>query len=150
VFFMSWLFVVLALLAGAANPFQAGANAQLNKQLGHPVVAGLVVYGSGFVGMLVVLATRHGSSPSQVQISGVNWWAWLGGLISIGSTMAGLMLAQKLGSVAFTGCSITASLVMSVMLDQFGWMGFRQQAASPGRLVGCCLLAAGVWLVARA
>ncbi|AXC10865.1 Integral membrane protein [Acidisarcina polymorpha] len=146
---MSWLFILLALLAGAANPFQAGANAQLNKQLGHPVLAGVVVYATGLAGLLLVLLARHSASPSQPQIASVNWWAWLGGLISIGSTMAGLMLAQKLGSVAFTGCSITASLIMSVTLDQFGWMGFRQHAASPGRLVGCCLLAAGVWLVAR-
>lgn len=146
---MTWLFFLLALLAGAANPFQAGANAQLNKQLQHPILAGVFVYVSGLAGMLVLLLARRQGLPGQSQVAGVNWWAWLGGLISIGSTMAGLTLAQKLGSVTFTGCSLTASLVASVALDQFGWMGFRQHTASPGRLAGCCLLAAGVWLVAR-
>ena len=79
----------------------------------------------------------------------MNWWAWLGGLISIISTMVGLTIAQKMGSGLFTGCSLTASLITSVVLDQFGLVGFRQHTASPGRLAGCCFLTAGIWLVAR-
>jgi transporter family-2 protein len=72
-----------------------------------------------------------------------------GGLISIASTMAGLTLAQKFGSGLFTGLSITAAVVTSVVLDQFGLIGFRQHSTSPGRMLGCGLMIAGVWLVAR-
>jgi transporter family-2 protein len=49
----------------------------------------------------------------------------------------------------FTGCSLTASLITSLALDQFGLVGFRQHTASPGRLAGCCFLAAGIWLFVR-
>jgi transporter family-2 protein len=70
-------------------------------------------------------------------------------VISIGPTLAGLIFAQKLGSGVFTSLSITASVVVSVLLDQFGAVGFKQHAASPGRLAGCALLVAGVWLVSR-
>ncbi len=146
---MSWLFYVFALLAGAANPLQSGANAQLNKQLQHPVLAGVVVYATGLAGTLVFLLARHRGLPNQAQLAGVNWWAWLGGVVSIASTMAGLTLAQKMGSGLFTGCSLTASLLASVVLDQFGLLGFRQHTASAGRLAGCCLLTAGIWLVAK-
>ena len=146
---MPWLFFVFALLAGAANPFQAGANAQLNKQLQQPLLAGVVVYATGLGGVLLLQLIRHHASPTQAQFTTVNWWAWLGGLISIASTMAGLMLAQKMGSGLFTACSLTASLVASVLLDQFGLLGFRQHTASLGRLAGCGLLTAGIWLVAR-
>jgi transporter family-2 protein len=59
------------------------------------------------------------------------------------------MLAQRLGSGVFTGLSITAALATSIVLDQFGWLGFKQHSASPARLAGCGLLIAGVWLVAR-
>jgi bacterial/archaeal transporter family-2 protein len=146
---MSWLFFVLALAAGAANPFQAGANAQLNKQLQQPVLAGLVVYATGFAGLLVLQLAQHPALPSQSRLATVNWWAWLGGFISILSTMAGLTLVHKLGSGLFTGCSLTASLITSLALDQFGLVGFRQHTASPGRLAGCCFLAAGIWLFVR-
>ncbi|HEY0759219.1 MAG TPA: DMT family transporter [Acidisarcina sp.] len=145
---MLWIVYVVAALAGAANPFQSGANAQLNKQLGQPLWAGLIVY---FTGMLALLAAQlvFGRAFPFGKAGEVSWWAWLGGLISIGSTMAGLMLAQRLGSGLFTGLSITAALITSVVLDQFGLLGFRQHSASPARLAGCALLIAGVWLVAR-
>lgn len=146
---MAWLGFVVALLAGAANPFQSGTNAQLNKQLGAPLWATVVVYVTGLLGVLVVLAFARERLPDLGRVMGVSWWAWLGGLISIASTMAGLMLAQKLGSGVFTGLSLTASLVMSVMLDHLGWIGFKQHTASPARLAGCALMVAGVWMVSR-
>ncbi len=146
---MAWLSFVVALLAGAANPFQSGTNAQLNKQLGAPLWATVVVYVTGLLGVLLVLLFARERLPAAEQVMGVNWWAWLGGLISIASTMAGLMLAQKLGSGVFTGLSLTASLVMSVMLDHMGWIGFKQHTASPARLAGCALMVAGVWMVSR-
>lgn len=140
--------VVFAILAGAANPFQSATNAELNKQMAQPVWAGLTVYVTGLIGMAIVLAFARQPFPAG-RLSGMHWWAWMGGLISILSTMAGLILAQKMGSALFTGLSLTASVVTSVLLDQFGLVGMRQHTASPGRLVGCGLLIAGIWLVAK-
>jgi transporter family-2 protein len=151
---MVWIAILFALAAGAGNPLQAGANAELNRVLGHPIVAAVWVYLSGLAGVLLLALLLRAFVPAPfVRVAAsagqVPWWAWLGGVISIGSTVAGLMLAQRLGSGAFTALSVTAAILMSVVLDQFGWAGFRQHAASPVRLVGCCFLVAGVWLVAR-
>lgn len=145
---MGFLGVVFAILAGAANPFQSATNAELNKQLAQPAWAGFAVYLTGLIGMLLLLAlVRH---PLPVGRMGtVHWWAWMGGLISIASTMAGLLLAQRMGSALFTGITLTASVITSVLLDQFGLVGMKQHAASPARLVGCGLLVAGIWLVAK-
>lgn len=151
---MLWIAILITLAAGAANPLQAGSNAELNKHLGQPVLAGLWVYLSGLVLLLLAAAVLQRTTGSllaraSVAAAQVPWWAWLGGAVSIASTMAGLLLAQKLGSAMFTGLSLTASLITSVVLDQLGWIGFRQHTASPARLLGCGLLVAGVWLVAR-
>ena len=151
---MLWIAIVAALLAGAANPFQAGTNAQLNKQLHQPVLASAWVYLSGLAGVLLVMAiaafvSRQLYTGVSGRFSTVPWWAWLGGVISIVSTMVGLSFAQRLGSGLFTGLTLTASIVTSVLLDQFALVGFRQHSASPGRIAGCFLLVAGVWLVAR-
>lgn len=141
-----WL---IAVAAGAANPFQSGANAELGKRLAQPFWAGAVVYASGLAGLLLLQALfGHGWVPAE-KLRAVPWWAWLGGLISIAPTMAGLMLAQKLGSTLFTGLSITAAIVTSALVDQFGLIGFRQHTASPARVIGCGLMVVGVWLVAR-
>lgn len=146
---MIWLITLIALAAGAANPFQSGTNAELNKQLGQPVLTGIIVYASGLAALLLVQLLIHKPVPSQAQIHQVPWWAWLGGIISLASTLAGLAFAQKLGSGLFTGLTITASIVVSVALDHFGLIGFRQHTASPARLAGCGLMIAGLWLVSR-
>ena len=145
---MSLLLVLAALLAGVANPFQSGVNAELNKQLMNPLWASIFVYGSGLLTVCLLQLCFRQFMPMQ-RIGEVSWWAWLGGLISVVSTMVALTIAQKLGSGIFTGLSITASLVTSVALDHFGLIGFRQHTASPARLVGCTLMVVGVWIVSR-
>ena len=145
---MVFFAALIALLSGAANPLQSATNGELNKQLQQPLWAGIVVYATGLLGMLLVqLFTRQTAPISRV--GAVSWWAWTGGLISIASTMAGLMLVQRLGSGIFTSLSVTASLVVSVLLDQFGLLGLKEHHTTPGRLIGCGLLVAGVWLVSR-
>jgi len=146
---MSWLLVLLAVLSGAANPVQSGANAQLNRSITHPVWAGIIVYSIGLAGMLLLQLFARGGFPSHENLVAVPWWAWLGGIISIASTMAGLMFAQKLGSGIFTGVSLTAALSCSLLLDHMGWLGFSKHLASPLRLVGAALMIGGLWLVAR-
>ncbi len=145
---MSFLLLVVALAAGVANPFQSGLNAELNKQLGKPLWATLSVYATSLATLLLIQLFVRQAIPTD-RINNVPWWAWLGGAVSIISTIIGLTIAQKLGSTLFTGASLSASLVTSVLLDQFGLVGFKQHTASPGRLVGCGLLCAGVWMVAR-
>lgn len=145
---MGWVGLFFAFLAGAANPFQSATNAELNRQLGQPLWAGLTVYLTGLIGLLAMLAFAREALPVD-RMGEVHWWAWTGGLISIAATMAGLMLAQKLGSALFTGVSLTASVITSVLLDQFGLAGMRQHAASPLRLLGCALLVGGIWLIAK-
>ena len=145
---MAWFAVLMSILAGAANPFQSATNGELNKQLQQPVWAGIAIYVTGLAGMLVIEALTRQRFPAG-NLGGVSWWAWTGGLISIASTVAGLMFVQKLGSGIFTSLSLTASLLVSVLLDQFGALGLKQHSASPGRLIGCALLVAGVWLVGR-
>jgi transporter family-2 protein len=145
---LGWIVFLVALAAGAANPFQAATNAELNKQLHQPLWAAIAVYASGLAGLLIAQLFVRAPFPSS-QAGSVHWWAWTGGLISLLSTIVGLTLTQKLGSGLFTGLSLTASVVTSVLLDQFGLAGLRQHTASPLRLAGCCLLIAGVWLVAR-
>jgi transporter family-2 protein len=146
---MQWIAIVFALVAGAANPFQSGSNAALKTQLGQPLWATLWVYATGLLGVLLIQAILRQPLPSGAQASAVSWWAWTGGLISIIATFTGLMLAQKLGSGVFTGVSITASIIVSIVLDHFGLLGLKQHAASPMRILGGVLMVCGVWLVGR-
>ncbi len=147
---MNILSYVFAIAAGSANPVQAGANAQLNKGLASPIWSALFVYASGLVGVLLIqIIVRHAWPGSRFGHSQLPWWAWTGGLLSIASTVAGLTLAHKMGSGVFTGLTLTASLLVSIVLDEFGLVGFTPHPASPLRITGSALLIAGIWLIAK-
>ena len=146
---MSLFAYLIALGAGAANPIQSGANAELNNQIASPLWAGIFVYASGLLGLLLAEVILRHAFPASDRLGQVKSWAWLGGVISIGSTLAGLTLAQRLGSGVFTGLTVTAAILTSVLLDHLGWIGFRQHLASPARLAGCALMIAGLWMVSK-
>lgn len=140
---------VLAAAAGAANPAQAGANAELNKTLKQVITATMFVYIAGLLGMLLIHVLSRQSFPPAARFAATPWWAWTGGLLSIGATLAGAAFAQRMGSGVFTGLSVTASLAMSVVLDNYGWIGFKVHPVSWPRIVGCGLMIIGLWLMAK-
>jgi transporter family-2 protein len=53
-------------------------------------------------------------------------------------------VARRAGPLVVTG-----QLVCSVVLDHFGWVGFTEHAAGIGRILGCLLMMAGFFLIAR-
>lgn len=146
---MDILRYLLAICAGAANPGQSGANSQLQKSLENPLWISIWVYLSGMTGILILLAFTRDSFPATGKLAQVPWWAWTGGILSIASTLSGLMFAQKMGSGVFTGISVTASLITSILLDHFGLLGFKVHPASPLRIAGGGLMIVGLWLIAR-
>jgi len=128
---MTWLSYLFVVAAGSFSAVQAGANAQLRKSLDQPLMAALCVYGTGLIALLIAVPFTGltGFAPSKA--AQVPWWAWLGGLLSIMSTMAALMLVRKMGSTFFTATTVTCSLVCAVLLDHFGWVGFEVHRVNP-------------------
>ncbi|MGI4979095.1 MAG: DMT family transporter [Janthinobacterium lividum] len=143
------LFVILiAIAAGAMTPLQ-GTNAELFKFWQQPIWTTAWVYLSGFAGIMLIQAFARQALPATQAVHAAPWWAWTGGVLSIITTLVALMFAQKLGSGMFSGLSITATILVSILLDHMGWIGFKQHAASPQRIAGGLLMVGGVWLVSR-
>ncbi|MCU1238067.1 MAG: hypothetical protein JWP63_6034 [Candidatus Solibacter sp.] len=146
---MNWLSYLLAIGAGAVNPTQTAANSQLNKSLHSALWAGAFVYLSGLICLSLILALARKTLPGSGAMAQAPWWAWVGGVLSLASTMSGLVFAQKMGSGTYTGLTVTASLVTSILLDHFGLIGFKVHPVSVLRVAGAGLMILGLWLVAK-
>jgi transporter family-2 protein len=48
-----------------------------------------------------------------------------------------------------TALVVTGQLICSIVLAHFGWVGFAEHAEGMGRVVGCLLMVAGFFLIAR-
>lgn len=146
---MNLLIYLAAIAAGISNPVQTGASAQLRKSVDNPIFAAAYVYFGGLLIVLLIQLFVRQAWPGISKFADVPWWAWSAGLLSVAATMAGIMLAQKLGSGVFTGISVTAAVTTSLILDNFGWIGFKQHPASWLRMLGGGLMIVGIWLVSR-
>jgi len=139
----------IIIAAGLLQAWGPPMNGALQKSLVNPWLASLV----SFLPIIALLFCLFICSPKPLPtvegISTMPWWAPLGGLMGAGAVVAGLMFVNKVGTGAFAGLTISANLLMSVMIDKFGWFGMEVHALSPGRIAGCALLVIGVILISK-
>lgn len=144
---MTLLLIPLALLAGVLNTVQSGTNATLAKGLGQPAVAALCVALGNILVYLAVGAVTGLRMPALDKVAQVPWWAWTGGLCGAAYVLSVIFFADKLGAAVFIGCTVTAGIITSVLLDHFGLIGFKQHTAGLWRIVGCVLMIGGLSLI---
>jgi bacterial/archaeal transporter family-2 protein len=144
---VSVLYLLFAAAAGAVLPIQAGVNTQLARFVGGPVRASFVSFLVGTIALVILAIAVLKPLPSGSKLGSAPWWVWVGGLLGAFYVIGVIVSAPRLGAVVLIAAVVAGQTVSSVLADQFGWVGFREHAATPGRLAGLALVFAGVALV---
>ena len=143
----SLLPIAIAVVAGAAVPFQAGSNAALGRALGHPLWATL---SSLVVSVLVVvplmMLMRIPAPALGAAAQGPAWW-WLGGVAGVAYITAALILTPKLGAASFIVSVIAGQMLASLLIDHYGLMGLTPKPAGGWRVAGIALILLGMVVV---
>ena len=87
--------------------------------------------------------------PTAEGIAGMPWWAPLGGLVGAFAVVAGLIFVNQVGAGAFAGLTITANILMSLIIDKYGWFGMEVHPLSLGRMAGAVLMVGGIALISK-
>jgi bacterial/archaeal transporter family-2 protein len=140
---------IFALIAGAAITAQAGSNSQLKQSLGSPIGALAVNYVLGLVSVLLVLVFTRFSLPAADKIASAPWWAWIGGVLGVLYGLSVVLLASRMGAATLIAAVVTGQLIFSVVVDNFGWIGFEVHHAGVSRILGCALMIGGFGLIAK-
>jgi bacterial/archaeal transporter family-2 protein len=144
---MTWLYLLLAVAAGAMLPFQFGINAQLAHWVGSPIRAAFVSFLVGAFALVVIAVFIRKPLPSTARLGEVPWWVWIGGFLGAFYVAGSIVTAPKLGAATLTAAVVAGQSLASILVDRFGWVGFKEHPLSPGRLLGMALVAGGVALV---
>jgi transporter family-2 protein len=144
---MSWFLYAFAILAGALNTVQSGANVTLNKSLDQPILASLVVAAVGAIVYLLAAPFMGLAVPTPERVASVPWWGWLGGALGAIYVLSMILIAGRVGAAAFTGLTVTSAIISSILLDHYGWLGFDVHAAGIWRLLGGAVMIVGLVLV---
>ena len=147
---MSNVFALVMLIAGAGIAAQIAVNAQLRTVSGSALWAANIVFAVSMTAGLIVLAgtSLFSTLPSP---SPALWraprWVWLGGIFGGAYVVLAIVLADRLGAALLSATGILGQLAASILIDHYGWFGMPVQRATPARLIGVALLAAGVVLI---
>ena len=145
---VQWLLFPVAVIAGTLMVVQSGCNGMLEKIIDRPVMVGVVSQGIGLTTLMIAsIATGELGFPDNSRVMQGPWWAWVGGLCGAVSLLSQPIAAPRLGAGTYIGLFITASSVMSVIFDHFGWLGFAEHPAGVARVVGCALMLIGIALI---
>ena len=135
------------LIAGALQAWGPPMNSALKQSLLNPWLASLISFLPiiALLGVLVLCLPRP--LPAAAGLEAMPWWAPLGGLVGAAAVIAGLLFVGKVGAGAFAGLTITANILMSLVIDQFGLFGMETHALGVGRVLGAILMVSGIALV---
>ena len=143
------LLYALTLLAGVANAFQAGTNSTLAKTLHQPFLAALLLVGVSALGLVAAgLISGRLALPTAAAFRDVPWWGWIGGLLSAILLASQLFVAEAIGASPFLGIIVVSGTVTSLLIDNYGWVGFKPHELNMWRIAGGALMSVGVLLVA--
>ncbi len=147
------LLYAFALLAGITNTVMAGCNTTLLKRTDQPLMAAVVVYLVGLISAaavaIVAVIAGRAALPSTTLVSNIPWWGWLGGALGSIYIIAGIIVPGRIGAGSFTGMTVTAAIITSLVMDHFALVGFQQHSAGIARIIGAGLMLTGLFLIAK-
>lgn len=139
--------LLLAMLAGAPLPLQAGVNAQLRASIGDPAVAALISFLVGAAALALLALAARGPLPPPAAWGESPWWHWVGGLLGAVYVVMVIVLAPRLGAAPLIAAVVAGQMLASVALDHYAVAGFAPRPVTMQRLIGVMLVISGIALV---
>jgi transporter family-2 protein len=140
--------IALATLAGLLLPLQSLINARIGATMNGPMMAALVNFVGGSLGLLVLILLFRVPWPSSAQAAMMPSYSWLTGLLGAFFVAQAAFTVPKLGAAGMIALVVAGQMVGSILLDHYGIMQ-PVQPITLQKLAGAALLFIGVMLILR-
>jgi bacterial/archaeal transporter family-2 protein len=146
---MDVLYCLVALIAGACAPTQAGVNSELRIWTGDPVLAAMISFAVGTAALFLYITLFRIPWPQLGTAVELPWWMWTGGLLGAFLVAVTVIVAPKLGAATTMGFMVLGQMLAGLALDNYGLVGFADHPLSFWRVVGACMVVGGAILIKK-
>lgn len=144
---MKYLVYILPFCAGLAVSTQAGVNNQLRFAVSNPWVAAFLSFlGGTLILGLYIIATRQ-PFPSLEQLRNIEVYKYAGGVLGAFFVTVYIFSVPQIGSANVFALVIAGQLLMGLIYDHFGLLGFPQNSINLTKVLGVLLLIVGAYLI---
>jgi Uncharacterized protein conserved in bacteria len=144
-----YFYLLLALIAGTMMPTQAAVNNKMAAVVDSPITAAFISFFVGTIALFVFMiatGTPLGNLASSKNAPPI---AWIGGLMGAFFVAAAVTLVPRLGVAMTFSLIIAGQMLVTLILDHFGFLGLEQRPVSIPRVLGILLITGGVILIRR-
>ena len=140
--------VTLTACTGGMVALQAPINSMLGRAVG-TWQAAFFSFAVGTVALALIAGLVKGGLGQIAEARHLTWYYLTGGLLGAAYITSVLVTVSVLGAGGVTAATITGQLLVSVLVDQFGWLGVEKDPIDPTKIAGLVLLTAGTFLIVR-
>lgn len=143
----SILFIILIGLAGGvAVGLQAPMASMITQRLGIFESVFIVHLGGALVALLPLLVYSGGN---LAQWRGLPWYTLLAGAFGLVVISALSYMIPRIGVGPAVITIVAGQMLVSTVLDHFGWLGGMGRPMEPVRAIGLVVVLLGVWLTVK-
>ena len=147
--YTKYILVAIALLIGGLLSVQGSINSHLGAFLKHPLQAAFVNFFVGTIALFVLNIVLKTEVPGLKELAKVPLYLFFGGLLGAIYVTSVVVLIPKIGVTSMLAASIAGQLIISSIIDHFGFFNVPVHPISIGRVAGILLLATGIFFIQR-
>ena len=143
----NFLYILAAVLMGAALSLQPAINATMARFLGNPLLAAGISISISLVVVVVLWLVWGKAAGDFSQFKYLPWWVVIGGAVGAIFVAGSIVTAPLLGVALFFVCMVAGQLIGSTIIDQIGAFGLEVKPINTMKIVGLGLVILGAGLV---
>ena len=143
----TYFYLLIALLAGAMMPTQAGTNNKMAGVVGSPILAAFISFFVGTIALFAYALLSGETLSSIAEAKNAPPIAWIGGLLGAFFVAAAVTLVPRLGVAMTFSLIIAGQMIVTLIIDHFGLLGVPVKEISLIRVGGILLITTGVVLI---
>ena len=142
---MNFLFILLGVLCGVMIFTQTTINSQLREHAESPYASSLIsfLFGTALLLLLTIIIEGH-LFPSLETLQSMEWWEYLGGALGIYVVLSAILVFPRIGGVQTVAIPIFGQMLMSLLIDYFGWFAMDKRPLSLINILGLIILVIGI------